>query len=233
MIDTPMGAVPRCQARCKATSQQCQKAARRGCRVCSSHGAGTGRRERAGLRKNPALASLKSGRHATPATLATWAGMERSLAERVQHYRDDRKRLRDLDELLARVWAVTDILCETKPEAMVTAAGVAPPPLLGALRALADMLEKCSRIEVRLREADRGLLESQAIRTVFGAAVEVLRRRLPYESVHDAVLELGRLADAKGDIPTLLEKWNAEGSTALALDPKLASPANKSSSTEG
>lgn len=209
-IDTPMGAVPRCQARCKATGEQCQKAARRGCRVCSSHGAGTRRRERSGRRLNPVLAPLKSGRHATPATLATWEGMERTLAERVEHYRADRKRLRDLDELLARVWAVNDILSETKPEAIYTTSGLVPPPVLGALRALAEVLEKSSRIEVRLRVADVPLLESQAIKTVFLSAMEVFRRHLPPESAREAMLEMGRIADAKGHgIATLVEQWRA------------------------
>jgi hypothetical protein len=134
--------------------------------------------------------------------------MERTLAERVDRYRGDRKKLRDLDELLARVWAVTDILSETKPDAVATASGFAPPPLLGALRALAEILEKCSRIEVRLRLADLGLLESRAIRTVFQSTIEVFRRHLPAESVREAVLEIGRIADAKGQgLETLIEQW--------------------------
>jgi chromosome segregation ATPase len=47
------GVTPRCHARSKGSGEQCKKPARRGYGVCSSHGAGTAKREAAGERKNP------------------------------------------------------------------------------------------------------------------------------------------------------------------------------------
>ena len=47
---------------------QCPKPARPGFPVCGFHGAGFEKREREGLRQNPRLASLKSGRDMSPNT---------------------------------------------------------------------------------------------------------------------------------------------------------------------
>lgn len=67
--------LPRCQrARIRdGRWHQCQRAARRGFRVCGFHGAGFAVRERAGTAKNPAAARLVTGRYATLDTLAALA----------------------------------------------------------------------------------------------------------------------------------------------------------------
>jgi|GEM_PF-5620657 len=100
-VQTPFGVVPRCRARSKRSGLQCAKPARRGFSVCSTHGAGTRRREQAGLRKNPALAALKTGLRARPSTIATWEALHVQYAERLAAYRRDQARLRDGEELLA------------------------------------------------------------------------------------------------------------------------------------
>jgi hypothetical protein len=70
LMRTYFGEAPRCQATCKRTGRQCGRPARHGFACCSVHGAGTRRRELAGLRRNPKSGGLTHGLRAQPATQA-------------------------------------------------------------------------------------------------------------------------------------------------------------------
>jgi hypothetical protein len=70
--------LPRCQRVRLRDGQwhQCRRAAREGFRVCGIHGAGYAVREKAGTKKNPALARLNTGKYAKLTTLEALAASD-------------------------------------------------------------------------------------------------------------------------------------------------------------
>src|SRR5207253_1473583 len=125
-----------CQARSKRSGERCRRWARLGYSVCPMHGAGSARREAAGIRENPRLAPLKTGTYARPETLEQYSRTYPKFAERVDHYRKQREKLRDLDELLARLWALADVMSEAPQDVVTTENGQQAPALAGLLSRL-------------------------------------------------------------------------------------------------
>ena len=85
------GRAARCQATTKA-GEQCGKAAREGYTVCSSHGAGTRRREQNGSRQKPGRPATR-GRYSATASQRIREFAEEMRALGVDHWDD-------IDELL-------------------------------------------------------------------------------------------------------------------------------------
>lgn len=214
-IETPMGTVARCQAKNRAGGQ-CSRPARRGVRVCSMHGAGTRKREHEGTRQNPRTAPITHGLTAQPDTLEEWGGLEGSYKERVESYRRDKAALRNLDELLARVWAVADIMGEKRPEASWSLeGGESAPPLLDVLKILAASLEKVARIEWKIRQSSAPTLTIVQAKRLVRGVVELLHEFVPSESLDECVRRLRRLAEQlalSGDRGSAPDRQQADGS---------------------
>jgi hypothetical protein len=106
----PQGA-PRCQGVTWRDEQprQCKRKARRGFRVCSHHGAGSQRRERAGVAKNPAFSRLTTGERAKPATLEQLC-QEKPEVRPFYEENWNRNDVFDLRPVLARAKAITESL---------------------------------------------------------------------------------------------------------------------------
>ena len=79
--------------------RQCMLAAREGFRACGSHGAGYPKREREGIRRNPAKARITNGRFAKIETLRTLAQDDEQMWVLLQ-FREMRG---DLDRMLRGV----------------------------------------------------------------------------------------------------------------------------------
>src|SRR5262249_34974959 len=101
LVQTAFGAAARCQAKCKATRERCGRPARRGCTVCSVDGAGTRRRELAGVRMNPRAGSLVHGGRAQHATLVALREVDAAFAAARAEVAGRPDRLRAIDDVLA------------------------------------------------------------------------------------------------------------------------------------
>lgn len=193
-ITTPMGDVPRCQAKNRA-GNQCARPARNGSRVCSMHGAGTRKREEEGTRQNPETAPITHGLTAQPETLDKWEGLNRTLQERIDYYRSNPTRLRDLDELLARLWAIADIVGERRPgTSWSLEGGESPPPLLDVMKGVAAALEKVARIEWKIRQSGAPTLTVAQAQRLLRGLVALLHEHVPLDRVDGAVGALRKLA---------------------------------------
>jgi len=146
LVRTAFGAAPRCQAQCKATRQRCGRPARRGFTVCSVHGAGTRRRELAGVRTNPRAGSLIHGGRAQQATLVALREVDAAFAAARAEVAGRPDRLRAIDEVLADLWALRRLVVQ---EVQVGCDDQAP-SVLGVLHVLAATIERAARLEQRL-----------------------------------------------------------------------------------
>src|SRR5439155_25083198 len=95
---------------------------------------------------------LKTGEYARPETLEQYSRTYPKFAERVDHYRKEKEKLRDVDELLARLWGLADIMAESPQEVVTTEHGQQAPALAGLLLRLIEGLERVARIEGRIRD---------------------------------------------------------------------------------
>lgn len=194
VVQTPFGAARRCQARSKRSGRQCARPARRGFRVCSTHGAGTRRRELAGVRKNPKLAPIKTGARARPDTIAIWKALDVQLAERIVTHEADRSQLRDLDRVLVRLAALGDVLAG--PGAFDGEEGAIR--LLGVLRVHAEVIERSHRVALRMKEA-AGIITQPDVERFLTAVLRLLEREIGSgDRLHAAVRELRSLAPQSG-----------------------------------
>lgn len=147
LVRTAFGHAPRCQAKCKATRDRCGRPARRGFAVCSVHGAGTRRRELAGVRTNPRAGSLVHGGRAQHATLVALGEVDAAFAAARAEVAGRPARLRDLDEVLADLWALRRLLVQ---QVQVGLGDRQPAAVLQVLDSLAATIERAARIEQRL-----------------------------------------------------------------------------------
>ncbi|MGH7855837.1 MAG: hypothetical protein ACREQY_00790, partial [Candidatus Binatia bacterium] len=114
--------VPQCKAKARS-GKRCRMPARRGFDVCRMHGAGTEKRVREGIRKDVRTAPITTGAQAKPETLALYSEMHPDHAARVNEYLRDKEKLRDLDRLLAHLWATLDLVSERRPDVAVAENG--------------------------------------------------------------------------------------------------------------
>jgi hypothetical protein len=101
--------LPRCQ-RWKIRDGgfwQCSKAARHGMPVCGVHGGGYPRREKLGVRENPATVSLRTGERAKPETVEAFFQGDTTIARRFREYLDG-PNLMDLRPVVATARAIYD-----------------------------------------------------------------------------------------------------------------------------
>ena len=186
---------PRCQATTKSTGEQCERPARKGHRVCGAHGAGYAKREQNGTRKNPKTAPITHGLTAQPETLEEWAGLHKDLQARIEHYRRHPLELRNLDELLARLWAVADIVGESRPDISIGEHGESPPPLLDVLKGVATALEKVARIEWKIRQSPAPTLTVHQARRLVKGVVELLHEFVSPDALDECIRRLTRLGE--------------------------------------
>jgi hypothetical protein len=180
-IATPFGTAPRCQAK-NRRRDQCARPARRGYRVCSMHGAGTRKREQAGTRQNPRTAPITTGLTAQPAILEAWIRAHRGGQARLDDYRRNPQKLRNWDEILARQWALADLIGQRNPIAML-------PHLTG----LARSIERAERIASEIRKSAPGLTRREA-EDLVGGLVEILHEFVPFERLDEAIRRTRQLA---------------------------------------
>ncbi len=140
----------RCQAitRRDGEPRQCRRKARDGFPVCSHHGAGSRKRELAGISKNPALVRLTTGKRAKLSTLELLVQQRPGFRFSCEKNWDDNDVL-DMQPLLARTRGITESLLSHADschgaEAQASAV-IAIQALSHLMRALRNML----RIEER------------------------------------------------------------------------------------
>ena len=104
-------------------------------------------------------------------------------------YLAEREKLRDLDPILADLWALRDSVLKSAQTTPVGADGKVPPALLAVLGELATALERVARIEAHQRAA----VTFAHLDALLDAAVATLEKYLPRERVREAVTELVRL----------------------------------------
>jgi hypothetical protein len=106
---------PEGAARCRGVTRrdglprQCRRKARDGFPVCSHHGAGSRKRERAGTAKNPALVRLKTGKRAKASTLEQLV-RERPELQSLCEMNVGGGDVLDMRPLVARMKAITETL---------------------------------------------------------------------------------------------------------------------------
>ncbi len=102
---------PRCRGvtRRDGLPRQCRRKARDGFPVCSHHGAGSRKRELAGIAKNPALARLKTGKRAKASTLEQLV-KERPALQSVCETNVIGSDVLDMRPLVARMKAIIETL---------------------------------------------------------------------------------------------------------------------------
>jgi hypothetical protein len=149
----PEGAA-RCQAVTRRDGQprQCRRNAREGFTVCSHHGAGSRKRELAGIRKNPALVRLVTGKRAKPSTVEQLLRERPDLRSFCENNFDD-KDLLDMRSVLARMKAIIESLVThaytgrgAEKEAGALIAMHALSPLMRALYHMLRIEEQLGRI---------------------------------------------------------------------------------------
>ncbi len=193
VVQTPFGAAPRCRAHSKRSGRQCARPARRGFPVCSIHGAGSPKREQEGTRTNPRLASLKTGARAVTATVIEAVGGLSSIKGREQEYLRDRAALHDIDPVLARIRAVSDLLVDNLALARPEADTVAP--LLASLRLHVESLERLGRLKGVVH------LTVKQVDALADALFSVLQRYVPPQQFENVAVEIGHAIDAALDVP--------------------------------
>jgi hypothetical protein len=219
----------RCQGITRRDGQlarQCRRKARDGFPVCSHHGAGSRKRELAGVTKNPALARLRTGERAKPWTLEQLLRERpelRSLCEKNSNDND----VLDMRSVLARMRAITEALV-THADSCRCAEGeadafIAIQALTHLVRALHDML----RIEERL-----GPITHAHVKRAMKAIMATIREFVPEDRRADA-LDVVRNEVDGGDqpVPELTEEevgsWTREMyymcQSASKIDPRSAS----------
>ena len=114
------------------------------------HGAGCRSRERAGIRRNPRLGHFTHGLRAGVAASRAFVESRPDLVERARDYtRAGREELRKLDRVLARLWAMADLLSEGPlPRDRV-------PPMVSVLKAIGVAIERSYRVEFRLAASEQ------------------------------------------------------------------------------
>lgn len=185
LIAMPKGGfAPRCQAQSKRHKRQCTQPAARGTSVCSVHGAGTRKRVQDGTRGDPLLVNRKG-----PKTRdRTWREFEKTdplFAERLALYRIEQD-LALKHELLARLWAMADVL-QQKVQALGNH-GEIPPPLLGVLTAIRATMETVARLEGKLDDSSK--ITVNVVVAYIDRVVEIVLDCVPPERVAET---LGRL----------------------------------------
>jgi hypothetical protein len=176
-VRTAFGEAPRCQAQCKATRERCGRPARQGFTVCSVHGAGTRRRELAGVRTNPRAGSLVHGGRAQQATLVALREVDAAFAAARAEAASRPDRLRAIDEVLLDLWALRRVIVQqVQVEGDDHAQAV-----LGVLHVLAATIERAARIEQRLSHPEHvhvGLVNAFVRNTVATMAEFIAPERL-------------------------------------------------------
>ena len=205
-IRTPFGTAPRCQAKNRQNAQ-CARPARRGYPVCSMHGAGTRKRERAGTRQNPKTAPISTGLTAQPATVAEWLGANHKVQVRADNYRRNIAKLRDFEEVLARLWALADFVSEERPTPIQERA----PALLAVLLGIVQAVERVSRVEGNIRKAAAvPMLTVRQSRWLVGGLVEILHEFVSVDRLDEAIRHAERLgARVAGALDPLPARTNA------------------------
>jgi hypothetical protein len=135
-VATPYGQAWRCSAQAKGTGQRCRKPAIRDSAVCGTHGRGYPRRQVARTRKDPRLAALLVGEHATAATVNALYRASPGLADRVTALREQLRPPFDWLGLVARAQALCDLLEQDVKVVKLPDGRILPPPLLRGLQAL-------------------------------------------------------------------------------------------------
>lgn len=199
---TPYGEAPRCQSPKKGSQppKQCEKPARKGFPVCSSHGAGTAKREREGTRKNPKTAPITSGQYAQPETLELMQKMHPEFRALREHYlsAEGEAKARDLKQLLASLWAMHDIVVRQLPEPILGDYGEAPPALLPVMNGIASALERVARIEGRIAATGGVNITIQVAQVWVRQVIDLLHEFVPAERVDRALARLEGLALSGG-----------------------------------
>lgn len=203
-VKTPFGEAPRCQGRSKATKRQCANPARKGFPVCSSHGAGTGKREREGTRKNPKTAPITTGQYAQPETLELLQKMNPEFRALREHYlsKEGETQARDLRQLLASLWAMHDVVVRQLPTVIEGEYGEAPPALLPVMNGIASALERVARIEGRIAATGGVQITIQVAQLWVRQVVDLVHEFVPADRVERALarlegLSLGGTAEAE------------------------------------
>jgi len=135
-VVVPYGRARRCTALAKGTRERCRKPAIRDSPTCGTHGRGYPRRQAAGTRKDPRLASLLVGEHATAATVDALYRSSPGLADRVTALREQLTPPFDWLGLVARAQALCDLLERDVKMVKLPDGRMLPPPLLRGLHVL-------------------------------------------------------------------------------------------------
>jgi hypothetical protein len=164
---------------------QCQRPARQGFRVCGVHGAGYAKREREGLRTNPALAPVVTGTKASAATQQVLLeGQPNLRALYDAHLHSDH--LLDLRPQLALSKALVEHYIEQ--EGTVTSIGPrgSDPAILRAVAAL----ETCARVAQRIVELENkmGPVTRAELDAVINAFARTLARFVPDDRLGEAAV---------------------------------------------
>jgi hypothetical protein len=191
LVRTYFGEAPRCQATCKRTGKQCGRPARRGFSCCTVHGAGSRRRELAGLRTNPKIGRLSHGLRARPATLVALAEIDAVFAAARAEVASQPQRLRDVDAVLADLWGLRRVLLQ-QVQFRVDEQGVEQPPaVLGVLHELGTTIERAVRIEQRLSHPEH--IHVSLMRAIVNNTVAVLEQYVAPEHLGEALDEVRKL----------------------------------------
>lgn len=128
---------------------QCGQPARAGLEVCAYHGAGSAKREKLGIRQNPATAALRSGLSARPEVLEHFLDGNPDVKDRYRRYLDAPDLL-DLKPLVAWCRAMTEHFIKQADLDATEMPNGSEPPILRALSATqrtVDVVERLARIE--------------------------------------------------------------------------------------
>jgi hypothetical protein len=191
LVRTTFGAAPRCQAQCKATKERFGRPARRGFTVCSVHGAGTRRRELAGVRTNPRAGSLVHGGRAQQATLVALREVDAAFAAARAEVVGRPDRLRAIDEVLADLWALRRLLVQ---QVQLGVDEQQPSVVLQVLDSLAATIERAARIEQRLLDPKH--VHIGLVNVLVSNVVAVLEKYVEPERLSEALDKLRHLQAA-------------------------------------
>ncbi len=196
----PEGAI-----RCRGVTQrdglprQCRRKARDGFPVCSHHGAGSRKRELAGIAKNPALARLKSGKRAKPSTFEQLCWEKPELQFFSEKNRNGNAAL-DMRSLLTRAKTIVESLLR-RADASHDAEEL--DYALIAVRALSHLMRAAKDI-LRLEE-QLGPITLAHVRRVMNDIVSMMRKFIPADRYEDALAFLVQegLGEAHPEMPAL------------------------------
>lgn len=148
---------------------QCPRAARRGMRACGMHGAGYEKRERAGIRKNPAVAAVVTGTVAQPETMRLLLESHPELRALYLHHLDDRNLL-DLRPQLAAAKTLADYYLQKVDLNKEVGPFGSDAPLVRAI----DALQRCTKFARELVALEQQLgpvTQDQLARMIHAFAV--------------------------------------------------------------